>query len=962
MAGKQKRKGRWSSRSFFGLITSRKKIVGEISVPGLGDATADLREPNLASSATSSTPSSTAEKIRHRGSRLLSIVRLHGSASEHGSNQGPEGIRSPVSGSTPFFMQKGHLNGTDVTGSATTPTNKDTMSYRELKDASRTSSSEVQPHPQLSVAEEREVSAPVEDTRLIVVEALCKQSTPTRPRRSRSIPGIAHQLSHQLSATFSTPTIVHRISQQARPSIQSLHEHLASDLHVLPKVDTQSSTDPWSYGNSSGPLIGNRSTGKTSLSSNVPSLQAPKNRDRSERHERLVTQGTLAVNPGDTRESSLAPIEEKPEIVVPTIVTVESAANAKIFFETYFNALLSTERSPRSCRRHELEARLRMEAFTAEQCDRERDVWALQESDQLRRFRVLKSKPNARTGRSGASLAGFEIVKVLGKGSFGVVRLVRQVDSAHDEHPTQSPTTSAEQFRDILRSTLDSQRAFPRREVKRAKPEVYAMKVIRKSDMLRNSQEGHLKAERDFLVSSEKSRWVVPLIASFQDNTNLYLVMDYMVGGDFLGLLFRKDVLKEKKARWYVAEMILCVEEAHRLHWIHRDVKPDNFLISASGHLKISDFGLAFDGHWTHDQSFFNNHRQSLMEKLGIEVKGDSLDRKEGVQVAAGIALANAITGRKGRRQTPQTDAPGENEAILHWRNRVGNRKLARSVVGTSQYMAPELLQCLYGYTPFVCENRADTKMKILNNATTLKFPSEKDIDRKERISYEAMDLINSLLQETEHRLCSKVYRQNDYQITHLAAGQMVAARANKQSLDYQGHFVYPNDASDIKMHSFFHGLSWERLHLSRPPFVPDVKGRDDTKYFDEEEPVSDVDDASTICSAADTDKYLETSQRTAAAFLTTQLDGGMTTINSRGIEDRPGAAPRQVTKTAKPKEKKRPRDRALRDKEVGRTVMELRKKGAFPGYTYRRPKFSAYDEERGRQGGGRRSKLPSMN
>ncbi len=334
-----------------------------------------------------------------------------------------------------------------------------------------------------------------------------------------------------------------------------------------------------------------------------------------------------------------------------------------------------------------------MEAFTAEQCDRERDIWALQESDQLRRFRVLKSKPNARTGRSGASLAGFEIVKVLGKDSFGVVRLVRQVDSAHDEHPTQSPTTSAEQFRDILRSTLDSQRAFQRREVKRAKKEVYAMKVIRKSDMLRNSQEGHLKAERDFLVSSEKSRWVVPLIASFQDNTNLYLVMDYMVGGDFLGLLFRKDVLKEKKARWYVAEMILCVEEAHRLHWIHRDVKPDNFLISASGHLKISDFGLAFDGHWTHDQSFFNNHRQSLMEKLGIEVKGDSLDRKEGIQVAAGIALANAVTGRKGRRQTPQTDAPGENEAILHWRNRVGNRKLARSVVGTSQYMAPEVIR-----------------------------------------------------------------------------------------------------------------------------------------------------------------------------------------------------------------------------------------------------------------------------
>jgi len=75
------------------------------------------------------------------------------------------------------------------------------------------------------------------------------------------------------------------------------------------------------------------------------------------------------------------------------------------------------------------------------------------------------------------------------------------------------------------------------------------MKVIRKSDMLRAAQEGHLRAERDFLVAAEGSRWVVPLIASFQDNTNLYLVMEYMIGGDFLGLLLREDVLEESHAK-----------------------------------------------------------------------------------------------------------------------------------------------------------------------------------------------------------------------------------------------------------------------------------------------------------------------------------------------------------------------------------------------------------------------------
>lgn len=64
--------------------------------------------------------------------------------------------------------------------------------------------------------------------------------------------------------------------------------------------------------------------------------------------------------------------------------------------------------------------------------------------------------------------------------------------------------------------------------------------------------------------------------------------MEYMPGGDFLGLLIRHNVLQEDVARFYIAEMILAVEEVHRLRFIHRDIKPDNFLITASGHLKIT--------------------------------------------------------------------------------------------------------------------------------------------------------------------------------------------------------------------------------------------------------------------------------------------------------------------------------------------------------------------------------------
>ena len=119
----------------------------------------------------------------------------------------------------------------------------------------------------------------------------------------------------------------------------------------------------------------------------------------------------------------------------------------------------------------------------------------------------------------------------IGKGSFGVVRLV-----------TESAGTPA------AVSDVDGT-AKTNIPTGRPLPDVFAMKVIRKSEMLRACQEGHLRAERDFLVAAEDSRWTVPLIASFQDNTNLYLVMEYMIGGDFLGLLLREDVLDEQVAR-----------------------------------------------------------------------------------------------------------------------------------------------------------------------------------------------------------------------------------------------------------------------------------------------------------------------------------------------------------------------------------------------------------------------------
>ncbi len=558
---------------------------------------------------------------------------------------------------------------------------------------------------QSSVPDELRTSYKPVQPYLVPVDVQIKHLEPGF-RQSKSNSGFAHQLSHKLSATFGNPTIVHRPNLRPRPSLLSMHEDpphdpgAQSDQELSPRV----STAPSSYNCSGSVSAGDPSTGKTSLESNVASLRSAKATDGNEKHS-----DTANILAGEIigREKPLTPIQEAPPVITPTVVTVETTASAKVFFETHFNSLLAGHTTSRSIRRNDLELRLESQSMSEEQRRLERATWAAYESEHLRQTRVLKSKTNeiSKGSGSGVAVAGYEVVRILGKGSFGVVRLVREKNDtilAPYTPPAtsiwrQSPREELYNLKataiEALKLTLDGPRSSHRRGAKTPGKEVYAMKVIRKSDMLRNCQEGHLRAERDFLVASEKSRWVVPLISSFQDNTNLYLVMEYMVGGDFLGLLFRKDILKERHARWYIAEMILCVEEAHRLRWIHRDVKPDNFLISASGHLKISDFGLAFDGHWAHDQRYFKNHRQSLMEKLGIEVKGDSQDQEDDALKEVKTNLADILTGRRGRHEKPQVDGPSDHESILQWRNRHGKRRLAGSVVGTSQYMAPEVIR-----------------------------------------------------------------------------------------------------------------------------------------------------------------------------------------------------------------------------------------------------------------------------
>ncbi|KAK8088919.1 hypothetical protein PG997_003880 [Apiospora hydei] len=128
---------------------------------------------------------------------------------------------------------------------------------------------------------------------------------------------------------------------------------------------------------------------------------------------------------------------------------------------------------------------------------------------------------------------------------------------------------------------------------KKSTGEYFAIKVLKKADMVAKNQVTNVKAERAIMMWQGESEFVAKLYWTFSSKDYLYLVMEYLNGGDCASLIKVLGGLPEDWVKKYLGEVILGVEHLHDRGIIHRDLKPDNLLIDQKGHLKLTDFGLS---------------------------------------------------------------------------------------------------------------------------------------------------------------------------------------------------------------------------------------------------------------------------------------------------------------------------------------------------------------------------------
>jgi serine/threonine kinase 38 len=283
------------------------------------------------------------------------------------------------------------------------------------------------------------------------------------------------------------------------------------------------------------------------------------------------------------------------------------------------------------------------------------------EKEEIKNKIFLKISQCYRISRQKITKSRFEILRIIGKGGFGNVKLCKD----------------------------------------KITNEIYAMKKIKLKTIINKAQLLHIKTERDILAATNYQTWKSNLNYCFIEKNYLYFIMDFYPGGDLLEYMKKTKKISEEEAKFFIAEIILGVEDLHKNKCMHRDIKPENILIDKDGHLKLGDFGLS---------SFSNEALYPYTYK------------KEGLR---GISKCGSLL-----YMAPEMLQDGGYGSEVDWWS-----------VGIIFY------EMLVGFPPFFTDKPEDIINRLNNFKEYLKIPIEANV------SENAKKLIFDFLQDSKNRL-----------------------------------------------------------------------------------------------------------------------------------------------------------------------------------------------------------------
>ncbi|ETO10445.1 hypothetical protein RFI_26933 [Reticulomyxa filosa] len=420
-----------------------------------------------------------------------------------------------------------------------------------------------------------------------------------------------------------------------------------------------------------------------------------------------------------------------------------------------------------------------------------------------------------REERHKVCLKDFSLIKVIGKGGFGEVRIVR---NKHNK-------------------------------------EVYAMKTMRKKDMIARHQAGRVKSEKDLMEKAVDN--------PFLDDTYLYLVMEYCGGGDFMAILMKHDTLTEAQTAFYIAEVTLAINAVHDLEFVHRfvrkgnnndnnnnnnnyyyyyycyyyaDLKPDNILIASNGHIKLTDFGLA---------KSFNTATDAFVDKY--------LDKSS----------SNGETSDHENENDDEEEGKKASDLNVNWKNKAAERRKDKKLMYST--VAPEvfhrkgydkmvdwwsmgviMFETVVGYPPFYDDDALNTCKKIVHYRKHFKIPT--DIG----LSSSCIDLIKNLVCSQRRRYGFNEICNHEWFRAHKLTNffffffYLVSIFVFLCTHTHTQHICH-------KIHAI--RMNFARMQEIRPPFIPHLKSDTDGNFETLESDQKDIKEKTEFGASKTTDE-----------------------------------------------------------------------------------------------------------